>query len=285
MKIFKTWLGRQPFWGKHFGSPGAMGYITPRWIILLMHEAKLMKNPELYATPRVIAKWTIPASIARLFTSLYIKSTGYGTKGLLFSLLLLFFVPACTLSRPPVYIPPEYRSPPARYSTSREAAPPPARQEAPQQGALIDRHAGFKKQDLPTGPAAQPQAQQPHQQPGQAVPKKPEAQSPQLLASMQLVNEARGPLNRGKPDLAIPVLERAIQVDVQNPEAFMLLARAWRQKGARSKAIEFAKKAEILYQDEPARLKEVFQLEADLYKEMGDSAKASQYRQKAAALR
>lgn len=102
---------------------------------------------------------------------------------------------------------------------------------------------------------------------------------------MQLVNEAREPLDRGKPDLAIPVLERAIQVDVQNPEAFLLLARAWRQKGARKKALEFAKKAEILYQDEPARLKEVFRLEADLYKEAGDNTKASQYRRKVAELR
>ncbi len=105
------------------------------------------------------------------------------------------------------------------------------------------------------------------------------------MASMQLVTEARRPLDRGKPDLAIPVLERAIQADVQNAEAYMLLARAWRQKGAKQKALEFAKKAEILYQDEPAKLKEVFLLEADLYKDMGDTAKAGQYRKKAEALR
>jgi tetratricopeptide (TPR) repeat protein len=80
------------------------------------------------------------------------------------------------------------------------------------------------------------------------------------------------------------MLEKAIQIEVQNPEAYMLLARAWKQKGARQKALEFAKKAEILYQDEPARLKEVYMLKADLYKELGDHAKSDQYRRKASAL-
>lgn len=209
--------------------------------------------------------------------------------------LICLVFPACTLSRPPVYIPPEYSSPPpAQYSSPQAPSGQPLPSQ--QQGPLIDRHFEFKKQDLPTAPSVQPQAQAPQgqlprtdevqlPQPASAPSKKPETQSPQLLASMQLVNEARGPLDRGKPDLAIPVLERAIQVDVQNPEAFMLLARAWRQKGARKKALEFAKKAEILYQDDPARLGEVFRLEADLYKEAGDNANASQYRQKAAALR
>ncbi len=208
--------------------------------------------------------------------------------------VLAAFSPACTVSRPPVYIPPEFSS---AVPASHYAAPqPPAVSQAPaqQQGPLVGMNSGFKKQDLPTITPAQPvpppttipRGDQPRiSQPASGPPRKTEQQSPQLLASMQLVDEARGPLDRGKPDLAISVLERAIQVDVQNPEAFMLLARAWRQKGAKKKALEFAKKAEILYQDEPARLKEVFRLEADLYKEAGDNAKASQYRRKATELR
>lgn len=102
---------------------------------------------------------------------------------------------------------------------------------------------------------------------------------------MQLVNQARGPLDRGKPDSAIPLLEKAIQIDAQNAEAFMLLARAWKQKNSKQKALEFARKAELLYHGQPAKLKEVYLLKADLYREMGDAAKAGQYRRKASALK
>ncbi|MEM5787376.1 MAG: tetratricopeptide repeat protein [Syntrophobacteraceae bacterium] len=201
-----------------------------------------------------------------------------------FLLPLSFFISACAPNRA-VYVPPEYRSsPPAQYSVPQA---PPAAPVAPppSQGPVLTRPPEFRKQDLPAGPPSQ------RQSPGIAVPappvpaKKVEVQSPQLMASMQFVNEARKPLDRGKPDLAIPVLERAIQADSQNAEAYMLLARAWRQKGMKQKALEFANKAEILYQDEPARLKEVFLLQSDLYKEMGNTAKAAQCRQKAAALR
>jgi tetratricopeptide (TPR) repeat protein len=198
-------------------------------------------------------------------------------------------ISGCDLTRPPVYIPPEYRSPPpADTYSNRKVAPEPAPQAVEPQGPVIASAPGFKKQDLPTQPAAAEPSQPVPQGPGatssQPMTGRQQEQSPQLLASMQLVNQAKAPLDRGKPDTAIPILEKAIQLEVQNPEAYMLLARAWRQKGARQKALEFAKKAEILYQDEPARLKEVFLLKADLYKELGDHAKSEQYRKKAANL-
>ncbi len=101
---------------------------------------------------------------------------------------------------------------------------------------------------------------------------------------MQLVSQAKGPLERGKPDTAIPMLEKAIQIDSQNPEAFLLLARAWKQKQARQKSLEFARKAELLYHGKPSKLKEVYQLESDLYREMGDSAKAAKYKKKASSV-
>ena len=91
---------------------------------------------------------------------------------------------------------------------------------------------------------------------------------------MQKVNQARGQLDRGKTDAAIRTLEGAVRIDARNGEAFILLARAWKQKGEKRKALEFAKKAELLYQKQPAKLKEVFLLESDLYRELGDSAKS-----------
>ena len=102
---------------------------------------------------------------------------------------------------------------------------------------------------------------------------------------MHLVDQAKASLAQGKADPAIPLLEQAIQVDVHNGEAFFTLARAWRMKGARQKALQFAQKAEILSQDDPAKLKQVYLLEADLHKELGDAAKADAYRQKASKLR
>ena len=98
---------------------------------------------------------------------------------------------------------------------------------------------------------------------------------------MQHVNQARGQLERGKPDAAIRTLEQAIRIDAGNGEAFILLARAWKQKGERRKALEFAKKAEILCQKQPAKLKEVYLLESDLYRELGDTTKAGRLRRKA----
>lgn len=197
----------------------------------------------------------------------------------------LLLVSGCNTTRPPVYIPPEYRSPPpADNYSNRQVSPAPAPQTVPPQGPVITTTPEFRKQDLPTAPPPAAASPQSAAEPPQAPTRKPEEQSPQLLASMQLVNQAKPSLDRGKPDTAIPMLEKAIQLEVQNPEAYMLLARAWRQKGARQKALEFAKKAEILYQDEPARLKEVFLLKADLYKELGDNAKSEQYRKKASAL-
>ena len=65
---------------------------------------------------------------------------------------------------------------------------------------------------------------------------------------MQQVSQARGQLERGKPDAAIRTLEKAVRIDAGNGEAFILLARAWKQKGEKRKALEFAKKAELLYQ-------------------------------------
>jgi tetratricopeptide (TPR) repeat protein len=100
------------------------------------------------------------------------------------------------------------------------------------------------------------------------------AKSPQRQASMQQVSQARGQLERGKPDAAIRTLEQAIRIDADNGEAFILLARAWKQKGEKRKALEFAKKAELLCRKQPARLKEVYMFESALYRELGDSAKS-----------
>ena len=92
---------------------------------------------------------------------------------------------------------------------------------------------------------------------------------------MHLVDQAKMALSQGKPDAAIPLLEQAIQIDAYNGEAFFGLARAWRMKGSRNKAQEFAQKAELLLQDQPSELKEVYSFQADLFKELGKRGKWS----------
>lgn len=173
-----------------------------------------------------------------------------------------------------VMIPSEWQRPP----TSQTAPAPKATEsaEAPKPAAVIKPPPMIKESDLATpseAPAAKP------------VEKKPSQPQPQRVASMHLVDQAKASLAQGKPDAAIPLLEQAIQVDVHNGEAFLSLARAWRAKGSRQKALQFAQKAEILSQDDPAKLKQAYLLEADLYKELGDAARAETYRQKALKLK
>jgi tetratricopeptide (TPR) repeat protein len=222
-----------------------------------------------------------------------LNKTEWNCAGLLLIALVCFaLVAAC--ARKQVYIPPEYSSPPPQAGNS----PPYQAQPAPPSGAGMTQTPEFKKRDLPESPAtppppAQPKAQaktqqaaqQPAQKPKQAKPpaeSEKAAKSPQQHASMQEVNKAKSALDRQKPDTAIPILEKAIQIDDRNAEAFMLLAKAWKMKAQRKKALEFAKKAELLYHGQPDKLREVYRLESDLYRELGESSKAGQYRSKAA---
>lgn len=112
----------------------------------------------------------------------------------------------------------------------------------------------------------------------------PTAKNPQYLASMHLVNTAKVSLQQGNAEQAIAQLEQAVQVDAYNAEAFLVLAQAWQAKGDLKRALEFARKAEILYQDEPKALKRVYLLEADLLKQNGQVSEAEDFRQKAARL-
>ena len=185
----------------------------------------------------------------------------------------LILVAACAPKKP-VYIPSEWQPPPAAQASP---APKPAESiPAAKPAAIIKPPPVIKESDL-TVPSEAPAAK--------PAEKKPPQPQPQRVASMHLVDQAKASLAQGKADAAIPLLEQAIQVDVHNGEAFFNLAKAWRMKGARQKALQFAQKAEILSQDDPAKLKQVYLLLADLHKELGDTGKAETFRQKAAKLK
>jgi hypothetical protein len=207
---------------------------------------------------------------------------GGSVQGLLLALVIGIALLGC--ERKQVYIPPEYSSPPAPPSYRAPQPDVPPVQRAPS----VSKSPELKSQEEaavsapPPAPEVQKQFKPVEPQPApvpakktqQERPKKQEAaKSPQRQASMQQVSLARGQLERGKPDTAIRTLEQAIRIDSGNGEAFILLARAWKQKGEKRKALEFAKKAELLYQKQPAKLKEVYSFESDLYRELGDSTK------------
>lgn len=184
---------------------------------------------------------------------------------------------ACAPAKP-VYIPPQWQTPPK--TAPAEAVKPevqPPRVEQP----IVTPPPLIKEQDLSE---SAPTATTPATSAGPTSGTPSRATEPQYLASMHLVDQAKASLAAGDPDNAIPPLEQAIQVDVYNGQAFFELARAWKMKDSPEKALEFANKAEMLLQDNRADLKRVYQLKAELYRELDDPAKAEYFLQQASRL-
>lgn len=181
-------------------------------------------------------------------------------------LALLMMVGALAACAPttPVQIPPAWQSSPK----SAAAAP----SQKPRQ--ILKPAPKITEQNIP--------AQTPSQTTSSGQPPAAVSSPPQQLASMQLVGEAQAAMSQGHIDEAINTLEQAIQVDVYNGQAFYDLALAWQSKGSQTNALQFANKAEVLFQNHPAKLKQLYLLKAQLYQALGDTAKAQAYRQKAA---
>ena len=184
------------------------------------------------------------------------------------------------MSKKVVYIPQEWQTPlpkstsstPPAHSGLKNTASAPSSSSP---SSILKPPPAITEKDVPAGSEAA--ASSPAKKPAPPPP-------PQHMAAMHLVDQGKAALAQGKPDAAISVLEQAIQVDVHNGEAFLQLARAWRMKASRNKALEFARKAEVLFHEEKGKMKEVYLFQAELYKEMGDAAKAEQYRKKASGL-
>ncbi len=243
------------------------------------------------------------------------KLPARGTRGLFCWILLpaaLGLLTAC--ERQIVYIPAEWRTPPpvAESGTSHKETSQTRPSTAPKP------HTGFEEKEIPSSSAAtsaqegKPAYQSPRQgaagsqtqprnqggssaaaggaaspgaeesTPASANPKaNASAGGPQRKASMHLVDTARTDMAHGNVDHAISLLEQAIQVDVNNGDAFYLLARGWYRKGAITKSLGFARKAEVLFQRDKTKLKQVLLFQSDLFKEKGDAEKSEACRKKA----
>jgi Flp pilus assembly protein TadD len=94
---------------------------------------------------------------------------------------------------------------------------------------------GTSNQKAAKPPARQAPPPQTEKQPDSSVNK----QSPMALAALALSDQGQAHLRNGKPDEAIRVLERAINLHSQNGETYYYLAEAWLMKGNAAQAKEF----------------------------------------------
>ncbi len=88
-------------------------------------------------------------------------------------------------------------------------------------------------------PVLTPQPSQPVEQP-----------SARVLASLQLTEQGHTLLERNKPDAAIRVLERAINLNPGNGENYYYLSQAWLMKGEAKQAKEFNSLAEAYLKEQ-----------------------------------
>jgi hypothetical protein len=79
--------------------------------------------------------------------------------------------------------------------------------------------------------------------------------SPRVLASLQLTEQGRSLLERGDPDDAISVLERAVGLNPTNGENFYYLAEAWLMKGDATQAEEFNRLAGLYLKGDERNVK------------------------------
>lgn len=108
--------------------------------------------------------------------------------------------------------------------------------------------------------------------------------SPQHVASLELVDAGRRNIEAGNIDQGINMLERAISLDVYNSRAYYYLSVAWLKKNQPSRALEFARKAELLCQGRGQELRKIYLLESEIYRKMGNKDKADMYEWKAREL-
>jgi len=196
-----------------------------------------------------------------------------------FIMVVTFLMSGCSSSyRPPARPYYTYPPPPAP-SISDIPAGSASPQMPPSQisggtSSIVER----TLEDSSSTASSKPAIQEKSSEPMKSLAKKG---TPQTLASVKLVDDARQMRVKGKVDEAIRLLERAVEVDAYNGEAFYELAICWKAKGDMKKALSFADRAEHIYAGNPDKLKKVYLLKAQLLEAAGRKEEAQKYRQKA----
>jgi predicted Zn-dependent protease len=81
--------------------------------------------------------------------------------------------------------------------------------------------------------------------------------APRVLAALQLTDQGRMFLENNRPDDAIGILERALNLNPDNGRNYYYLAEAWLMKGNIGQATEFNRLAEIYLKDDSEWLSRV----------------------------
>ena len=99
-------------------------------------------------------------------------------------------------------------------------------------------------------PEAQPAGQLPEPPQTEKMETTSEKPSPRALAALQLVDQGRMFLERGQPDDAIGILERALNLNPASGMNYYYLSEAWLMKGNMVQAAEFNRLAEIYFKND-----------------------------------
>lgn len=75
--------------------------------------------------------------------------------------------------------------------------------------------------------------------------------SPRTVALLSLVDQGRAYLKQSRPDEAIRVLERAVNINPQRGESYYYLAQAWQMKQNFSQALEYNRLAGNYLDNDP----------------------------------
>jgi len=158
----------------------------------------------------------------------------------LVSIVWALFSFGCAIAPQKTVTPPKQEQEPAAPSTQPEPMPTPApAQPEPE------------KEPAPAEPVT---PEPPAPAPRSTVPDtgQPDRSSPRTVASLRLSDQARLMIELKKPDEAIGILEKAVNIDTNNGQNYYLLAEAWIMKGNRLQAVEFNRMAGLYLKNDAA---------------------------------
>lgn len=95
--------------------------------------------------------------------------------------------------------------------------------------------------------------------PAEEPPEPSREPDPRAVASLELNQQARLLLEKGRIDDAISLLERAMTLNPMDGKNYYYLAEAWLAKGDTSQAHEFNRLAEMYLEDDPEWVVKVVQ--------------------------
>lgn len=93
--------------------------------------------------------------------------------------------------------------------------------------------------------------------PGPELTDSMKAPAPRTLASLRLTDQAQVLIESHRPDEAIRILEKSLNMDPNNGLNYYFLAEAWIIKGNKNQAIEFNRLAGIYLNEDPVWMEKI----------------------------